>query len=328
MILFKRILRLLEPPIQFGTSTYSAQIKSYLKVVFDGPKRISGLVHFFRIIFFVTLAIICSPFCCIAQSLGFRFIVVDLSQIGSVLWLDSFLREDLLNKKTPRSKMLLCRNESTCTNSYLLNLYERHVTYISNPIYKLALSPFFVNPFFQSNTREYEHTKTFSEKIEGEKNRTQKTYQNYAATFESNLIFIPPEDICRGYEIIKEILPKDQPFVTIHARESGFYQEGNESFRNSNIWDMERACKYLCDRGFFIFRMGDPSMSRISEMAGRLGDNIFDYATSQIRSDFMDCFLISECEFFLGGSSGLCALPPLFGTNSVNVNFYNANVGL
>jgi putative glycosyltransferase (TIGR04372 family) len=328
MTCFRKVLKLLEPPKQFGTSTYWAQINAHVKVFIGGPRRISGIVHLLRILSFLSLAILCSPFCYVAQLLGFRFVVVDLSQIGSLLWLDSFLREDRLNKKTPKIKMLICRDGATCANAYILDLYEPYVTYVSNPFLKIILSPFFVNPWLQSNTREYEHTRTFSGKIENEKNRTQKIYQEYAGSFGLNLISIPPEDICKGYDIIKDILPKDRPFVTMHARESGFNREKYKSLRNSNIRDVESACKHLIARGFFIFRMGDSSMSPISEMASRLGGNIFDYANSNIRSDFMDCFLISECDFFVGGSSGLSSIPPLFGTNSVNVNFYNTNISL
>ena len=38
----------------------------------------------------------------------------------------------------------------------------------------------------------------------------------------------------------------------------------------------------------------------------------FDYSNSDIKSDFMDCFLLSKCKMFFGGSSGIGLLPASF----------------
>jgi len=41
---------------------------------------------------------------------------------------------------------------------------------------------------------------------------------------------------------------------------------------------------------------------------------VWDYAKSTAKSPLMDVFLCARCRFYLGSASGLCHVPPLFGT--------------
>ena len=51
----------------------------------------------------------------------------------------------------------------------------------------------------------------------------------------------------------------------------------------------------------------------ISEGKLNISDKKYiDYSNSDIKSDFMDCFLLSKCEMFFGGSSGIGLLPASF----------------
>jgi putative glycosyltransferase (TIGR04372 family) len=129
-------------------------------------------------------------------------------------------------------------------------------------------------------------------------------------------------------KLIREAIPEGKKFVAVHVRDSGFYSDHNKTTRNGTIWNYEEAFKYLIQQGYIVVRMGDPSMVPIDSMVERCGPNLFDYAHSKIRSPLLDCFLISDCEFYIGLASGIWSLAIVFEKPTILVNFYSAATGL
>jgi putative glycosyltransferase (TIGR04372 family) len=62
--------------------------------------------------------------------------------------------------------------------------------------------------------------------------------------------------------------------------------------------------------------MGDPSMKPLPAM-----DHVIDYVHSDVRSDWMDVFLCSQCRFIIGTSSGLYLISIAFGVPLVQTNY-------
>ena len=122
----------------------------------------------------------------------------------------------------------------------------------------------------------------------------------------------------RLYE--KYNIPQGSKIILLHVRESGFHynrDKYNRSARNADIDSYEATVKYLIDQGYFIVRMGDPSMKKLD----CISKNILDYAHCQkksIHDDMMFCML---CEFYIGTNSGLSFFPPLFKKRSVLTNW-------
>ena len=55
-------------------------------------------------------------------------------------------------------------------------------------------------------------------------------------------------------------------------------------------------------------------------------DGLYDYATSDLKSDWMDVFLCAVCRFFLGTASGLAHLPPVYGVPCALTNWSPAGM--
>ena len=50
-------------------------------------------------------------------------------------------------------------------------------------------------------------------------------------------------------------------------------------------------------------------------------DNVIDYANSQYRSDFMDIYLTSKCEFFISSGGGLDGVAVIFDKPILYINY-------
>jgi putative glycosyltransferase (TIGR04372 family) len=92
----------------------------------------------------------------------------------------------------------------------------------------------------------------------------------------------------------------------------------SESFRNGNIEDYYKAIKFIVNKGGYVFRMGDDSLSKLPYIKG-----VIDYANSKHKSQALDIFLGAKSKFCIATSSGYYIIPYLFGipvlmTNSLS----------
>ena len=96
----------------------------------------------------------------------------------------------------------------------------------------------------------------------------------------------------KGYKILNKFgLKKTDWFVTFHIRETGYRNETpkntTQSFRNSNPQNFIEAIKFITKKGGWVIRGGDKSMRNLQKMK-----NVIDYAHADIKSEFMDIFLL------------------------------------
>lgn len=307
--------RFLSPPKNFVNVTYRDRLHSFAQNLKTGKNVPRNLVHFVRLSFMLGLSGLLSPLSRLLKKNGYRFVDIDLSQIGSALYLDLLLREDRLTRQTPQRKMFILASYYEDGNRYLFDLYRNYGVFIRNPLLKFLLSPFFMSDIFQDNSYRYD-TVFFPKAV------SHDIWNRYQDKFKSPLINFPPEDIAKARSILSRYIPEHQKFVTLHVRDNGFYASKTPSPRNADILTYEKGIRYLIEQGYAVIRLGDPTADRIDSMLETCGPMLFDYAHSDIKSEMMDCFLLSQCAFFVGGPSGPASVPFLFGTRSCNVNWY------
>lgn len=112
-------------------------------------------------------------------------------------------------------------------------------------------------------------------------------------------------------------LPDGSWYVCLHVREGG-YSGDFENSKNAEIDNYIEAIKYITSKGGWVFRMGDSSMKNLPPM-----ENVIDYANSIKRSALLDFYLIANCKYYVGTSSGILDTAVLFGkpillTNAVH----------
>ena len=116
-------------------------------------------------------------------------------------------------------------------------------------------------------------------------------------------------EIEKGYRIINKFgLNKKSRWVCIHNRDNYFLkktQKGNYSYhdyRDFSINDFEKALKLLVKKGFFVFRIGKYSNQKLK--FAKKNKYVIDLPNHELRSDFLETFLINNCSFYFGTSSG------------------------
>lgn len=133
---------------------------------------------------------------------------------------------------------------------------------------------------------------------------------------QKNFLLLSNEDLDKGYEIIKKYgIRKNDKWICVYNRDGAYLKKfiNNKDwtyhdYRNFPIKDLEKAIYHFIKNDYFVIRVGS-----ISEGKLNISDKKYiDYSNSDIKSDFMDCFLLSKCEMFFGGSSGIGLLPASF----------------
>lgn len=134
------------------------------------------------------------------------------------------------------------------------------------------------------------------------------------------------EEIDRGRSYLRTKgvdLHKDW-FVCIYARDPEYLTHEVDSMlnwsyhdhRNADIDSYKDAIRLIVERGGFVFRMG----YRVAKPLDFNHPRVIDYATTE-RTDFLDIFLISQCCFILGTTSGICDVAMIFDRPRIGINW-------
>lgn len=153
---------------------------------------------------------------------------------------------------------------------------------------------------------------------------------NLLDKYPSHLNFTFDEEIRGQEELLKIGLPKDAKFVCLLVRDSAYlnsYQPeidwSAHDYRDSNIDNYILAIKELINKGYFVFRMG----AKVNQSLNFSHPMFIDYAYNGLRSDFLDIYLGSKCEFCISTGAGWDAIPgwlfrkPILYTNIVPLGY-------
>ena len=158
---------LLSPPYVYRNFGLKKQNAELFHRIMLGQYRTKNTVLLIKHIVLYAIGVALTPIACVLRFAGIRFFMVDLRQVGSVLWLDLYLREMKLKNDKYR-KMFVLRSKTRDANGFFIDRYAEYVTFVSNPILKLVLAPFFLNPWFRDDGFRYEisfeRTNTLPEK--------------------------------------------------------------------------------------------------------------------------------------------------------------------
>jgi putative glycosyltransferase (TIGR04372 family) len=131
-----------------------------------------------------------------------------------------------------------------------------------------------------------------------------------------------PEDHARGRALLQDMgLAEDDWFVCFQAQDAGYNlaRAGADTrpHRNCRVETFIPAIRHITSLGGYAIRIGHSSMEDLPE---GMGPNVIDY-TRNYRSEFGDIYLLGNCRFFLGSSTGTNAVPPLFGVPVAATNY-------
>jgi putative glycosyltransferase (TIGR04372 family) len=114
----------------------------------------------------------------------------------------------------------------------------------------------------------------------------------------------------------KHGLNLEDDFVTLHLRESGYFDGEQHAWRNINLDDHLEAIKHLTEQGIKVVRIGHKKMKQAPDIPGLIDLSGFD------RPPEVDIFLSAACLFFYGSPSGPCSLAYQFGRPMLLVSVF------
>lgn len=126
----------------------------------------------------------------------------------------------------------------------------------------------------------------------------------------------------RGTAALEKLgMPRNGWFATLHVREGKFgTHRHSEPFRDADIKTYFSAIELITNRGGWVIRMGDPSMTPLPKM-----HCVIDYANDPIKTDWMDVFLCASARFMIGTSSGPSTISRAFGVPIAMTNYLQAS---
>ena len=111
-------------------------------------------------------------------------------------------------------------------------------------------------------------------------------------------------------------IPPGAKFVCLVGRDNAYLKSavvpgGNfdyHNFRDVDISNFLAAADALAERGYYVLRMGNRVLKTIKS------DNpkVIDYASSDVRSDFLDVYIGAKCLFCITVCSGIDMIPIIF----------------
>jgi putative glycosyltransferase (TIGR04372 family) len=147
-----------------------------------------------------------------------------------------------------------------------------------------------------------------------------KTHQRWSKEGRGPLFELPPDVVARGRALLEKAgVPRGAWFAALHVRDIRWRGStaGLQAIRNADAASYLPAIGEIVGRGGFVIRMGDADAPPSRPLA-----NVIDYSRSDMRSDWMDIFLLARSRFVLASASGPAFVPPLYGVPSVLTNWW------
>ena len=221
----------------------------------------------------------------------------------------------ICEKNDPNKTPIIWFLDKTISNEFIKEQWKQKLIIlprdILEPIYILFTKFKFFSFFVLDYSKESEAVKRC---LKGK--LKQLDDKDVLLKYEPSIKFNKNEKI-EGDNFLKKIGLHKNKFFLFASRSSSFHREKFESVRNSNINNQISAVRFLVSKGYKAVRLGKNEINKIN-----LNDpNIIDYSTSVDRSDFLDVYLASKCEFMISSNSGINELVVLFRKPRLIIDF-------
>lgn len=253
----------------------------------------------------------------ISKSIIIKFSEIPSNRIGHLtMELELYLVKKMLSNKNLKKKVIHIFSIQFF-DSFVCN--KKLFKYIKKKI--IILPSFLVYPFI-INSRYY---KIFSDQYFSLSSNAGRDIENLLDKTPPSII-LEKNDIKIGEEFLYKIsnLGPKIKIILLMVRDSSYLSKIDKNkdwsyhnYRDGNIDDYIPACEELTKYGYYIFRMGQFVKKKISTN----NPMIIDYATNGMRTELLDIYLSSKCEFCISSSTGLDGLAQIFRKSILFTNF-------
>ncbi len=232
---------------------------------------------------------------------------------------DSWLRSR--DPKDTDTLHLFVSNGTTC-NVFVYELLQRYMTVCeSDFFYRLHFTRqhLLSDEFYQAMPYDNSDVARSGEDHDALAGRLIEAYRSSAA-----VIQLSAEDREQGRAELSSLTSSDAvKIVCFHVRDAAYLQHSlpgidttYHDYRDSNIESMAPAVRHLLDLGYLVVRIGKVSNQHLSFDE----PNYLDLTLHTNASSLLETYLIEQCEFFIGTSSGPVGTAALFNKAILEIN--------
>ena len=124
------------------------------------------------------------------------------------------------------------------------------------------------------------------------------------------LFNLTTSEIEEGYKKLKKLkINRQTKWICIHNRDEEFLKKYHNyrlwkyhSYRDFSVNDFELSIKFFLKKGYYVIRIGKGSNHSLS--ISKKDTRVIDFTNHKLRTDFLETFLLYNCSFYLGTSSG------------------------
>lgn len=221
--------------------------------------------------------------------------------IGHFYYLDSFIKGINLGILDYDCIKFSNDRHSVICNKYLFQLYKKYLDK------KFVINK---NLTYEISEPNMEAWRLKNKKFTMAHNISNKIQSIWYKKKIDPLIKIPEEDYLYGDKVVKKILKNRKWFCTLHVREPGFRLNDHlwlDTGRNAKLENYQKAINFIYKKGGYSIRLGQKRANKF------VTKGFYDYGSSELKSDFLDIFLLAKGKFNIGTSSGLSFIPLLLG---------------
>ncbi len=261
------------------------------------------LKYIFKLPFYIYGLLFCLLFKIIKPFIKFRVQQIPAENFGGFVHLTSlyYIKKKILKEKEYEGIDLLFI-KSDFYNKQIKKMFSRKLFILPELLIKPIFEVINLFPFFQDMK-----IPIFSNRLEYDEDNLFEKYKSLNFTNYEN---------SKGEILLNKFgLKKGQKFICLAVRDKKFSKIKSEilstdneevnNFRNYEIENFLSAAEFCTKKGLFVFRMGKSAQQKINTN----NPMIIDYANSELKSDFMDIFLGSNCEFSISTSYGFDSIP-------------------
>ena len=134
-----------------------------------------------------------------------------------------------------------------------------------------------------------------------------------------NPVKLTESEIDLGSDLLNKVL-RGKWFIALHIR-GPKDNLINSQARDSLIDEYKLMSEYVSANGGVVVRMGDKRFAKLDS-----NFPAFDYANSELRSEFLDCWLWANCKFWVGNMNGTALTALVFGKKRLITNQWYWNI--
>ena len=236
--------------------------------------------------------------------------------IGSTVHLDAYIKAGILGLRPPSRTVVLHEPwlRRYAVNPCMLDYWRKFIDIVEDPAELQSLRPMRKSLAFNVTGP----IQCGAKIIPWGHSAAVYVQERWDSQMRNPLLCLTVEHRGRGMEALKTIgLPEDAWFVALHVREGKFgTHRMAEPYRDADPTTYSEAITAITSRGGWVVRLGDSSMSSLPKM-----NRLFDYAKSELKSDWMDVFLCAAARFMIGCSSGPATVSRAFGIPIAMTNY-------